>query len=178
MKLVENIQSVLHLQDYSAKSIIEGVKIVPLRRFNDEGGSFTELARLTQGQLVGDLPFEFAQINYSEMEAGTIKAFHLHEQQTDIWYVPPSSKVLLILVDLRLNSATKNLQMKLVLGDGNSQLILIPPGVAHGCKNLNSDKSTIIYFINRQFSPDPQLCDEKRFPWNFWGADLWDMIKE
>ena len=178
MKLVENIQSVLHLQDYLAKSIIEGVKIVPLRRFNDEGGSFTELARLTHGQLVGDLPFEFAQINYSEMEAGAIKAFHLHEQQTDIWYVPPGSKILLILVDLRQNSATAKLQMRLVLGDNNSQLILIPPGVAHGCKNLNSNKSTVIYFINRQFSSDPQICDEKRLPWNFWGADIWDLIKE
>jgi dTDP-4-dehydrorhamnose 3,5-epimerase len=178
MKLIENIQNVLRLQDYSARSTIEGVKIIPLRRFNDEGGSFTELARLDQGQLAGDLPFALAQINYSEMEAGAIKAFHLHEQQTDIWYVPPSSKMLLILVDLRQDSATKNQRMRLILGDGNSQLILIPPGVAHGCKSLGSNKSTIIYFIDRQFSPDPESCDEKRLPWNYWGEELWDIIKE
>jgi len=43
---------------------------------------------------------------------------------------------------------------------------------------LNSNKSTIIYFINRQFSTEPKNCDEKRLPWNFWGEELWEIVKE
>ena len=34
-------------QDYSPKQPIEGVEIVELRRFNDDGGSMTELGRST-----------------------------------------------------------------------------------------------------------------------------------
>jgi len=31
--------------------VIDGLEIVPLRRFNDDGGAMTELGRLDQGRL-------------------------------------------------------------------------------------------------------------------------------
>ncbi|MFT5155363.1 MAG: hypothetical protein ACI841_005375, partial [Planctomycetota bacterium] len=37
------------VQDYSGQPQIEGVEIIPLRRFNDDGGSMTELGRLDEG---------------------------------------------------------------------------------------------------------------------------------
>ena len=40
------------VQDYSARPKIEGVEIVALRRFNDDGGSMTELGRLEAGKLL------------------------------------------------------------------------------------------------------------------------------
>jgi hypothetical protein len=36
-------------QDYAAKKRIEGVEIVELKRFHDDGGSMTELGRLDAG---------------------------------------------------------------------------------------------------------------------------------
>ncbi len=178
MKLTEDALSSIYTQDYTKKTNIEGVRIIPLRRFNDAGGSLTELARLSSGELDGIESFKIAQINYSELEAGGVKAFHIHEFQTDIWFVPPSSKMLLVLVDQREASPTLGVMMKQVLGDCNSQLVLIPPGIAHGCKNLAQHLSTIIYFVNRKFSVDLEDCDEKRLPWDFWGEDLWEMPKE
>ena len=41
------------VQDYSPQPEIAGVEIIPLRRFNDDGGSMTELARLDNGELQG-----------------------------------------------------------------------------------------------------------------------------
>ena len=77
-----------------------------LRRFHDDGGSFMELGRLSGG-LHADFPgFEVKQINYSEMEPGVIKAFHLHRRQTDVWFVPPADKMLLVLLDVREGSRT------------------------------------------------------------------------
>ena len=80
-------------QDYSPADRIDGVEIVDLARFNDDGGAITELARLTagmHGQLEG---FEVKQFNYSEIEPGAVKAYHMHQRQTDVWYVPPHDKL-------------------------------------------------------------------------------------
>ena len=165
-------------QDYAPKKRIEGVEIVELKRFNDDGGAMTELGRLDDGAVQGLKGFTARQVNYSVMEPLAIKAFHLHTRQTDVWYVPPSDKLLLVLADVRKGSATEGLVMRFVLGDGNSRLVRIPPGVAHGCKNLRTAAPTaIIYFVDVQFSTDAQ-CDEGRIPWDHFGADVWDVARE
>jgi len=165
-------------QDYGAKKRIEGVEIVELKRFNDDGGSMTELGRLDAGvhkQLPG---FTVRQVNYSVLDPMAIKAFHLHAKQTDVWYVPPSDKLLLVLADVRKGSATEGVVMRFVIGDGNSRLVRIPPGVAHGCRNLRASGPTaIIYFVDLQFSPGEDT-DEGRLPWNHFGEEIWDVARE
>ncbi len=163
------------VQDYSAKPIIAGVELVQLRRFNDDGGSMTELGRLQDG-VHADLPgFVVRQVNYSVMEPLAIKAFHLHKRQTDVWFVPPSDKILLVLGDVRAGSATQGMVKRIVLGDGNSRLVRIPPGVAHGCRNLRpAAPSLIVYFVDVQFSTGSD-CDEGRLPWDHFGAAVWEV---
>ncbi|HED66734.1 MAG TPA: dTDP-4-dehydrorhamnose 3,5-epimerase [Planctomycetes bacterium] len=163
------------VQDYSPKTRIEGVEIHELRRFNDDGGSMTELGRLDDGSLQALEGFDVRQINYSVMDPLAIKAFHLHRRQTDVWFVPPSDKILLCLGDVRAGSATEGQVDRLVLGDGRSFQVRIPPGVAHGCKNLRPDRdSQILYFVDVQFSTDED-CDEGRLPWDHFGAEIWDV---
>jgi dTDP-4-dehydrorhamnose 3,5-epimerase len=165
------------LQDYAPAPEIEGVRIAELRRFVDDGGSFIELGRLSDG-LHGAFPgFAVKQINYSEMEPGAIKAFHLHHRQTDVWFVPPGDKMLLVLLDVRAPSRTRDVCRRMVLGDGTSRLIAIPPGVAHGVRNLAATRGRIIYFVDTQFSPAPEACDEGRLPWDFAGAEVWDVVR-
>jgi dTDP-4-dehydrorhamnose 3,5-epimerase len=163
------------LQNYGKRTQIDGVQWVELKRFNDDGGSMTELGRLDQGvhqQLPG---FVARQVNYSVLEPLAIKAFHLHKRQTDVWYVPPSDKLLLVLADVRQGSPTEGLVMRHVLGDGNSRLVRIPPGVAHGCRNLRpASPSVILYFVDVQFSIGDE-CDEGRLPWDHFGAEVWEV---
>ena len=165
-------------QDYSPKRRIDGVEIVELKRFNDDGGAMTELGRLDGGAHKGLEGFEVRQVNYSVLEPLAIKAFHLHTRQTDVWYVPPSDKVLLVLADVREGSPTEGDVMRFVLGDGNSRLVRIPPGVAHGCKNLRpAERGAIVYFVDVQFSVGAE-CDEGRLPWDHFGADVWEVARE
>jgi dTDP-4-dehydrorhamnose 3,5-epimerase len=166
------------LQDYAPSPRITGVEVVELRRHTDDGGSFTELGRFAGGVSAAFPGFLLAQANYSELEPGAIKAFHLHRRQTDIWFVPPGDKLLLVLVDVRLDSPTEGTRMRLVLGDGHSRAVRIPPGVAHGVRNLGSRRGRIIYFTDTQFSPAPEACDEGRLPWDFAGADVWETARE
>lgn len=178
-KLVVNAeaQRAFGYQDYTPKPPIAGVQIVELKRFNDDGGAITELGRLTAG-MHQELPgFECRQVNYSEVEPGAIKAFHLHHRQTDVWYVPPCDKLLLVLHDCRAGSPTENATMRFVLGDGRNRLVRIPPGVAHGTRNLANCTGRIIYLVDVQFSPVPGECDEGRLPWDHLGAGIWEVIR-
>ena len=165
------------VQDYSPSEGIEGVEVVELKRFNDDGGAMTELGRFDAGMHQGVEGFEAKQMNYSVLEPQAIKAFHLHDRQTDVWYVPPHDKLLLVLHDCRAGSPTETPPMRFVLGDGRNRLVRIPPGVAHGTKNLARAVGRIIYMVDVQFSTESGECDEGRLPWDFLGAEVWDVVK-
>ena len=177
MEFSPDAKRVFKLQSYHPARPIEGVEIVELKRHNDDGGSLTELARLDEGRPAGLGDFTVRQINYGEVAPGAIKAFHLHVRQTDVWYVPPSDRMLLVLFDVRKGSPTEGARMRLMLGDGASRLVRIPPGVAHGVRNLNPAPGSLVYFVDEPFTSEPAACDEGRLPWDFLGADVWDMTK-
>ncbi len=177
MNLSDDAKRAFSLQDYAPAPEIDGVQVVELKRFVDDGGSFIEIGRLS-GCIEAAFPgFEVKQINYSEMDPGVIKAFHVHRYQTDVWFVPPGDKMLLVLLDVRAGSKTPDVQRRLVLGDGQSRLVKIPPGVAHGVKNLAPTRGHIVYLVDRQFSPDPNQGDEGRLPWDFAGVAIWDVVR-
>jgi dTDP-4-dehydrorhamnose 3,5-epimerase len=177
MNLGDDAKRAFSLQDYSPAPGIDGVEVADLKRFHDDGGSLIELGRLHGGLHAAFPGFEVKQINYSEMDPGVIKAFHLHRRQTDVWFVPAGDKMLLVLLDVRAESRSRNVQRRLVLGDGTSRLVKIPPGVAHGVKNLAPTRGRIIYFVDTHFSPAPDGGDEGRLPWDFVGAAIWDVVR-
>lgn len=177
VELSDAAKRALSFQDYAAPPEIEGVQLVDLKRFTDDSGSFMELARLRQG-LVAALPgFECRQVNYSELDPGVIKAFHVHRRQTDVWFVPPGDKMLVVLIDVRAGSKSRDAQRRVILGDGQTRLLRIPPGIAHGVKNLAPSRGRIIYLVDVQFSPDPEQTEEGRLPWDFAGAGIWDVTR-
>jgi len=177
MDISPDAKRAFQLQAYGPAVTIEGVALVMLARHADDGGSLTELARLTDGRADGLADFTVRQVNYSELAPGTIKAFHLHVRQTDIWYVPPGDRMLVVLLDTRHGSRTEGARMRLVLGDGASRLLRIPPGVAHGVRNLGPAPGRVIYFTDLHFSVEPSSCDEGRLPWDFAGADVWEVTR-
>lgn len=205
--------SLLTLQNYASTSI-SGVQIIELSRHVDESGSFTELMRLRDGLLidprstaalrieghdpeesdVGGDAFRARQFNWSELEPGIVRAFHIHKRQTDVWFVPAHEKVLVVLADLRrwhsdapppgglvpddpyVNGRPTITQFqRVVLGDGRSRLLVIPPTVAHGFRSLLDHKSRLLYAVNLHFDPSPERCDEWRLPWDVFGEEIWDI---
>jgi dTDP-4-dehydrorhamnose 3,5-epimerase len=177
MEFTPHAKRAYHIQSYGPAPSIDGVELVELKRFADDGGALTELARLSDGRTAAVAGFTLRQINYSELAPGAIKAFHLHTRQTDVWYVPPGDRMLVVLVDVRQGSRTEGVRVRLVLGHGASRLLRIPPGVAHGVRNLGEATGRIIYFTDLQFSSEPATCDEGRLPWDYAGADVWDVTR-
>lgn len=161
-------------QRYGGAPRIEGVELRDLPLFSDEGGDFCEVARFAPDGSVEELPpFRLAQASYSLMEPGAIKAWHLHRDQDDLWFLPHRPRLLVGLLDVREGSSTYRTSMRLAVGVGRPRLLYIPRGVAHGVANLGTEPASVFYFVNRAFNPaDP---DEHRLPWDVMGADFWSI---
>jgi len=98
----------------------------------DERGFFMELIRYT------DPFFEegFAQLSYSKMYQGIVKAWHIHKTQVDWWFVP-IGRLKIGLFDRRPESPSYGKTITLLLGEDVEPAVLkIPAGVAHGCKAI------------------------------------------
>jgi dTDP-4-dehydrorhamnose 3,5-epimerase len=178
VKLSDRAESLYRRQRYGKPPEIEGVEIVELRRFRDDGGSLVELMRLDRGTARALQGFAVAQVTYSCVQPGVVKALHVHREQTDVWFVRPEDRVLLVLVDVRADSPSEGVRLRALLGDGHAALVRIPAGVAHGCRNLGDRPASIVYFTDRPFSSDPDRCDEGRLPWDFDGKEVWDVVWE
>lgn len=171
IKLDFLIEKKVYLQNYHRKQIIKDVKIITLKNIPGEEGDFGEILRLKKGFLESVPGFEVVQMNRTNLVPRSIKAWHLHLEQDEIWYVRPSDHVLIGLWDMREDSPTNGITMRHVLGGGASQLIYIPHGVAHGSSVLIERSIELYVFVNRQF--DINKPDERRIPWDTLGEDFW-----
>lgn len=132
---------------------IEGVELKELKTYPDQHGFFREVLR------VDDSCFDnFGQWSHSMKVQGTIKAWHIHQYQTDYWYVP-IGLMRAVLVDMR-EEFSRGLMSEFLLGDNQPVVVLkIPPGVAHGLKVLQGP-AHLFYITSRVYNPD----DEGRIP--------------
>jgi dTDP-4-dehydrorhamnose 3,5-epimerase len=135
--------------------LIDGVVFKGLVTHTDERGFFREIIRVSDG-FFGE---GFGQWSHSLMYPGTIKAWHVHQRQTDWWYVAVGT-LKVALFDTRPESPTQGQLMELLLGDNHpGQVIKIPPGVAHGCKAI-SGPAHLFYITSNTYDP----ADEGRIP--------------
>ena len=143
--------------------MIEGVKIKELKVHPDipdrdedvnKPGFLMEVLRNDEN-LLG----KFGQTTFTVAYKDTIKAFHYHEKQDDLWFVA-TGKAMIVLYDLRQNSPTKSETQVIYAGQDDYKVILIPTGVAHGYKVLSAEPVLLFYHTTEPYnSKNP---DEKR----------------
>ena len=131
--------------------MIEGVELFPLRRFEDERGWFTELARSSA------LPKPFVQTNLSFSRAGTIRGLHFHERGQDDLFLCLQGAVRVVVLDRETGETfTED------IGDDNPVAIYVPGTKAHGYEALTD--ALFCYHVTREYDPaDP---DEQGVPWD------------
>jgi len=126
---------------------MEGVVYHKLITHTDERGYFREVLRKDNDFFDG-----FGQWSHSKMDKGVIKAWHIHQIQTDYWYVV-AGKIKAVLLDLRQDQPTYRKTAEYFLGDDCQPAILkIPPGVAHGLKVL-SEQAHLLYITSHVYNP-------------------------
>jgi dTDP-4-dehydrorhamnose 3,5-epimerase len=134
---------------------LRGAYIVDIERLEDERGYFArsfcreEFARL-------GLSTEVAQCNVSvNRRRGTLRGMH--------YQIPPKAEAKLIrctrgavhdvIVDLRDGSPTARRWVATELTEGNSRMLYIPEGFAHGFQTLEDD-SEVFYQMFTSYFPD------------------------
>ena len=169
----EKISSKIYIQDYKSKPVIDGVSIVTLKNMSGEDSDFSELLRINpQGEAELFPGFHVAQINRSTQIPGSVKAWHIHFAQDELWYVADESRLMTGLWDVRKNSPTYGATMRIPMGGSSHRMVYIPRGVAHGAANFSSNVATIMYFMNGQFNVNNP--DERRIPWDTLGKEFWE----
>jgi dTDP-4-dehydrorhamnose 3,5-epimerase len=139
--------------------VIEGLRRIPLRRFEDERGWFIELHRSSW--------FEkpMRQTNVSFSREGVIRGLHYHERGQDDLFVCLDGTARVVVLDLESGETfTED------IGDRNPVAIYVPGCCAHGFEALTD--LVFIYHVTEEYDPaDP---DEHEIPWNDPRiADLW-----
>lgn len=106
---------------------------------------------------------KFGQTVFTVAHSGTIKAWHWHKLQDDLWFVA-SGKARVVLYDRRDDSKTKGETQVIMAGRDDYKLILIPTGVAHGYQVLSAEPVLLFYHTTEVYNKDNP--DEQRIPYD------------
>ena len=119
--------------------LIKEVNVTELKQFNDERGSVLGMFRNDDPEFSS-----FGECYFSEILPTAVKAWKLHEKQTQHFAVP-IGRVKLVIYDNRNHSATyRNLQI-LELGRPDSYLrVMIPPGLWYGFSCISETTALVV----------------------------------
>jgi dTDP-4-dehydrorhamnose 3,5-epimerase len=130
---------------------MNGVEVIPLRKFEDERGWFVELARASR------LPKPWRQTNVSFSRRGVIRGLHYHERGQDDLFACLQGTARVVVLD-RESGETFTVD----IGDDNLVAVYIPGHHAHGFEALTD--LLFCYHVTEEY--DPAAPDEHAVPWN------------
>ena len=140
---------------------IEGVTVHELTCQSDQRGWLTELFR--QDELE---PEVYPVMSYVSMTLpGETRGPHEHARQTDLFAFVGPSTFRLYLWDNRLDSPTSGASCRLELGEKRPVVVLVPPGVVHGYKNIGLVDGLVFNAPNRLYAGEnkSEPVDEIRY---------------
>ena len=130
--------------------MVDGVELIPLRRFEDERGWLMELMRAS------DLPKPVRQSNLVFSRQGVIRGLHYHERGQDDLFVCLQGMVRVVVLD-RESGETFTAD----IGDANPVAVYIPGHHAHGYEALTD--CLFLYHVTEEY--DPESPDEHGLCW-------------
>jgi dTDP-4-dehydrorhamnose 3,5-epimerase len=131
--------------------VIEGIRRIPLKRFDDERGWFLELRRESW------LPKQTRQTNVVFSRQGVIRALHYHERGQHDLFACLDGLARVVVLDLATDETfTED------IGDENPVAVYIPGHLAHGYEALTD--VLFCYHVTEEYDPDDP--DEHGVPWD------------
>jgi dTDP-4-dehydrorhamnose 3,5-epimerase len=131
--------------------VIDAVKRIPLRRFEDERGWFVELRRESW------LPKQTRQTNVVFSRQGVVRALHYHERGQDDLFACLKGMARVVVLDLETDETFTD-----DIGDENPVAVYIPGRLAHGYEALTD--ILFCYHVTEEYDPDDP--DEHGVPWD------------
>jgi dTDP-4-dehydrorhamnose 3,5-epimerase len=130
---------------------IPGLRVLPLRRFEDERGWFYELRRDSL------LEKWTVQTNVSFSRRGVIRGLHYHERGQDDLFACLAGTARVVVLDRETGET-----FSLDIGEENRVAVYVPGHHAHGFEAITDCLFT--YHVTEEY--DPEHPDERTLPWN------------
>ncbi len=138
---------------------IHGLRIRLTRPVAHEDGHLTEIARHTWDVI--DEPV--VQVHMTTTLPGRVRAWGLHQRTTDRLFVA-SGLVRIVCYDARKASPTYGRLNEITLSERNPGLVLLPPEIYHGWKNIGATEAIVINMPTRAYVYEqPDALD---LPWD------------
>jgi len=131
--------------------VVDGVRLIPLRRHEDDRGWFMELMRES------GLPQPVKQSNLSFSRRGVIRGLHYHERGQSDLFACLQGMVRVVVLD-RESGETFTVD----IGDENTAAVYVPGHHAHGYEALTD--CLFCYLVTEEY--DARDPDEQGIPWN------------
>jgi len=129
------------------ESRIEGVEIRELKKFHDERGWLAEIYRADEWP-AENLPV----MGYvSVTKPGVTRGPHEHTDQADVFCFPGPGTFEVRVWDRRAGSPTQGASMAFEAGEDDPSVVVIPPGVVHGYRNISEADALVINLPNRLY---------------------------
>ena len=129
------------------KGDIIGVKIISLKRNEDERGILIETFRIDT--LPDNIKPEMGYISFTK--PGVARGPHEHKFQTDIFSFPGPGNFKVKLWDNRKDSKTYGNFMEILAGEDNPITVTVPPGVVHGYINVSKVLGMILNYPDKLY---------------------------
>jgi dTDP-4-dehydrorhamnose 3,5-epimerase len=136
---------------------IDGLVYRLARPVSHAHGHLSEAFRVDWG--ITDHPV--VQVNLTLTFPGRIRAWGIHRFTVDRLFAATGS-LCIVCYDGRRDSPTFGHVNEFMLGGRNQGLVVIPPGVFHGWKNVGADEATIVSMPSRLYDHD--------------GPDRWELL--
>ena len=139
-------------------TLLEGIKILEIKKNIDERGLFSEIFRKDwKEKLFGN--DDIVQANLSVSYPGMIRAWHRHNMGQVDHFLALQGAIKICAYD------DKSRELNEIISSSEKlQLVRIPGYYWHGFKNIGNVTSMVLYFVNRLY--DYQNPDEERRVWN------------
>ncbi|MEO8215632.1 MAG: dTDP-4-dehydrorhamnose 3,5-epimerase family protein [Acidobacteriota bacterium] len=138
---------------------IDGVTFRAVRPVPHEDGHLTEVIRASWEELVDPV----VQVHLTTTFPGRIRAWGLHQESTDRLFVV-SGMIRIVVFDGRNDSPTRGQLNEFPVSEKNPGLLIIPPNLYHGWKNIGTTEAVIINMPTRMY--DYESPDALDLPWD------------
>lgn len=128
---------------------MRGVSLVAASQLSDSRGSFTKILKFDD---VASIPeFKLEEAFLSRSATGALRGMHLQIEEASNWRLIQvlTGTVFDVLLDLRRDQLTYQTTQINILSAENPQLLIVPPGVAHGFQAMKD--SEMLYLTSHRY---------------------------
>ena len=137
--------------------MIADVKIKSIREITNDQGAIQHMIRSDEAEYFRG----FGEVYFSFTNPGVIKGWHTHTEQTSL--------LSCVVGQLQLALIAGQQKMDIRFGPGDRKVVLIPPGVTYGWKNVGAESAILANCATHPHDPATsvkQSLDQLEFPWH------------